>query len=532
MFISQRSPYYLRKAVPLISPAELSPILKLDFSRNLQTQFCKAILDSSLKNENFLIESINHNLRLCIGYFEQGLKTQNFTEEKLLPYYIIARKMIRLAKISLLKHKLLEEKVDIHLFSNNLDTINLLLSRVYVAYEKIDFALPSKYINKQQKVLGQPYAQNFLSSYSLENENEKNFPLAKYDLEKTRAERVFQDLWKQRQALIKFHTLTHSICKDSWEEQLKEALQSIVNPLDFCEVASALDASQILKIISLCNEEENLQPICPYALVSADYNTFQEILHCLSYDEEALYLTKTVLKKAINSDKEIKNWVEKNFYSIRQTFVDTRNHLSKTIDDLCKKYRGDLSTQLITKKELQEIDDLHFSIVERKNNVKILLYLFQGLLENKLTLNLLNQLIITYEQDTTRLVEKASPSICGNVWEIIRENSFEVNNCESEDDAIECFALWHLTTAESLLNCSLITLEEFHKEIDDHNRHHGNSLEKNNLFNPKEETLKNFSFLAIERLEKLGIHTIGDFERLRIYNVNLLKDFLESSSNS
>lgn len=531
MFISRPSLHHSRKPIsePLVSKKDLFPLLKLSFESDLWSLFEQKAPNLKEKNKN-LIKNIGHHLNLCASYFEQGLKTQGLTEKKLRPYYDVAREIIRLAKVSLLEQKLIEEEIDSSLLADEFDNINRLLSKTYIAYERIDFALPSDYVNGELNAFQHNFTKKLLPSNSLENESEQNFPLSKYNLEKTRAERVFHHLWKQRLSLIKFNQLTHFTCRESWEKQLKEALYEITNPMDFCQIAKVLDASQILKIVSICCDHTSLSSIFPYILVSADNNTLEEILHCLSYDEELLNSAKKVLNETATSNNEVKKFIEKKFYTIRQTFVDTRNDINKEIDNLCKRFREHLYIHHITSEDLNYIDELLFNLMARKNNVKTLLLIFHDVLENKLTLSLLNQLTITYEQDIARLTEKAPEEVCGNVWKIISDNAFGVHDYTDDDDAFECFALWHLITAESLLNCALVTFEEFEDEIDRYNLIHSNSTEKSNLFDPKEENLHALNSLAIKRLQKLGIHTIGDFETLRIYNVNLLKNFIEQSS--
>lgn len=498
-------------------PRHLQQLLELDIETNLWKTFNidYSACDDGMPKEQ-LTKKVVSVVDLCSTYLSKGLEDSTSSAQKLRPYYEVARKILRESTTILLKHKLLEEHIDHDLVCSCLERLDQLVANVFIAYEKADFALPPSLTQTVKKgdspklipqlMSSRPASMTLLSCGGIEH----YFANFKFNLEKERAEMVFHEMWLRRDRLKKFLDMTPETDKVNWNHRLKESIASLSDPQEVCSVAKILLPIQALEIISSCIENEDLKAKLPYIITSLEYDVLEEVLQSLSGDETSLILINQNLKEALRKTCDLQAWIEREFYTIRQTFVDTLNTFGNSIDMLCKRFRDHIYAHRITKDDLKDIDELLQHILIRHSNIKTLQKLYAGILKDPETIKVLNEIEEAYTEDIARLSQSdaKAPQVKGRIYDIIARNTFLAEGYEDEDEAFECFGLWSLTTAESLRESGLLS-----------------SL-SDEEFQNKKERLSELNYIALEKLKSANIATIADFKRLRIYNANLLKRYL------
>lgn len=504
-----------RRNQPAAPPLPLQQLLELNIDSNLWKNFN---IDFSEKGSEVepkiqLTENITKTIDDCHKYLEKGLNLNNTLQLK--TYYDLARRILRESKTILLKHKLMEENIDPSKINIHLERLDEIVAKIFITYEREDFAYCPSFHTSQIKDSNRAIPQlisgkiSSISSLSLGN-IEICFANLKFNIEKERAEIFFQEAWLQRNTLKRFLEMTPEKDRHNWATRLEDSILAIKEPQEIRMVSEILNTIQILEIIVLARENSALSSKIPIMLACLNYNVLQEVLLGLSQDDLNLQNLNSLIKRITDQDQEIKKWIENEFYTIRQTFVDTLNNSSLSIDMLSKRFRDHMYVHRITKEDLKDIDELLEIIKTQQTIVKTLQSLFKGILKDPETIKVLKEIDEAYTESIARLTQDSNPNAKGRIFDIIDRNAFLAEGYEDEDDAFECFALWSLVTPEALWRCGLLgKLEE--KEFFEIN---------------SQNSFTELNKIALGNLMEAGISKIEDFKSLKIYNANLLKEYM------
>jgi hypothetical protein len=465
----------------------------------------------------------------CYACLKGGKEVCSLSKQMLQPYYEIAKKAIRQSKCSLLKHKLTERRIDIGLepLAVAFQRIEQIFGEIFIAFEKIDFSLDSSSVGRTvaaMPLFAHPIVGieafklvhhfatnrlNHLCSPNLEG-LEVGFATFKYQLECARAEVAFQE--RRAQHITKdFLTITPDCGNLQWSKLLEHALLRLVDEEDLVAVAAILVPIQVLEMIAISLGNKAIATKLPYIMTSLNYDVLEEVLFSLSENRLDLQAINQLFREIVRERPITGEWIEKQFFALRQAFIDTRNHGNEAIDMLTKRFRKHLYAHRITLEDLRDIDELRESIKIHSINVTAIKELYKEIVHDPETIQDFNELQVSYEEDIARLTAGTTVNnvqIKGHIFDIIERNAFAAEGYEDDDNAFECFAMWSLASAKALWEHHLL----------------GNM--SNEEFQTVSGDLTLLSKIALKNLNDAGIVSIADCKRLRIYNGLLLKEFM------
>jgi hypothetical protein len=245
-----------------------------------------------------------------------------------------------------------------------------------------------------------------------------------------------------------------------------------------------------------------------------------------------LQLEDNILQKLNSQLKEnpdvTSDWINTQSLHILQSFMEGCNAIKVEIDYLAGQFRCEIRWGDISGSHLQSIQKLDDICRLNLQGVKNLHLLFEGVASNPNFIIGIEELIHEYEHFLERLNNTPTrPEICGGIINIIVLSVFgddiESNQKEAEiiqdildQDTYHALGLWNLNYPDDYRAIGILgdlTDEEFQTLLQDPE-------------NPNKMCPVNANRLLDIHLKKLNLECIGDLVQKRIFNLQLLKEYL------
>jgi len=294
-----------------------------------------------------------------------------------------------------------------------------------------------------------------------------------------------------------------------WKEKLLPAFEELKEEGAICAVAEKLDTLQVLQIINRFLDDQKHEWKLIYLFGSIKHTTFVEMIQ--SFEGNILTHLNEILRRS--SPESIK-WFQEAFRVQRDGFIESCNNMKNLIDALAKRFRDDIEGHNLRETDLYQIYELVDHIALTMN---VILEKLDPFLRDVITHPETRHVLFVglkkdYKTHMTRLTETRDyderPAGC--LFPIIYRNIFERTELGDLDEAYDIFADWGIFRIEDYREAGL------------YGRISNDLYAKLNL----QSSVVNPFQLATNHLAKLGIKTIADWKRLKIFNLSLLKIYL------
>lgn len=539
-----------------------SPIFKILFKSN-SNEKCKSLNKQLIKDLNQWNE-----------YLDKELEDSRYSHEKLKNLRTLVKKIIKQSKLLLLKIKVKSIGFESNKINEKIKKFEIFLKRIYVAYavefpqkksedyfsleeespiNRLSFSRyrsssispqspifdstspqfnfessPSGIFGAHQLPFGSPpltfsSAKKTLSC-SLSKEILKIIAESNFKKLKKREKENFLAEWREIH-IEKIKNLTPEKKPKSWGKSLLSVFYQLDTIKEIQFAANALSYEQMAAIFENCKTQDIWKLILCF--VFAKTEVLEEFLTNIknqnSFGKFYYQLIESSEKKRVNQE-----WLNRRLLEVINNFkiiCDKNEDSLKVLIDSFKK----IEPHTIRSENIKEIDDVKRKLKDACKNCLILKKLLTSFLTSNQGLELLNNIIqrykiclkcLIYNENQTKMhpqiTEKKENSSPQNIYEVINDLVFETADFTPEEDAYFVFASWGLGTPDLLFQNKLlgpISVEEYEKI-------------KNQSLNSTKPASYFVNKAAIEFLESINIKTIADLQRLRIYNAELLKDYI------
>lgn len=273
-----------------------------------------------------------------------------------------------------------------------------------------------------------------------------------------------------------------------------------LNPQQQEEQYRFLSAQQVIEL----SYEERSKQLFPRIFVTIPHATLNQLLLGVNDDEHA-HLRSLFEQLQVHSLP----WFTQGFKIIRQRFADICNAQAAAIDQLDRDFRLIESNSHITEKHILRARELAGDIELAYQAEERLRNLISGIIVDPLTIRLFQEMPYRYSGLSKRVSEELSEhqNVSGCPYGILYLLAFDDPEDDSQEELLKTVCEWGFTRWENWVEYRLIT------PPDDITRADWES-------NPR------LAYEAgLKHLETIGIKSIRDLMRLKIFNAQMLASY-------